>query len=203
MLTSKFLHRSGKGMALPPPPPLRTVQAPFDAYGSSIGNAPAPARGYLHWACGPPVRYCVRANHGTVGSRTSKSVALRRHVCSASSSRFAHGSRTPTPEGSLPAFAAGWCRRVAQPLSGPLQAGLRLLPPPLPAAASAPLARQPSRTGRRRAYHVAPLSPCGLGRASPPVVPQLRRRSSEPPDLTTYLLVQANQHLALVLCDDV
>ena len=61
----------------------------------------------------------------------------------------------------------------------------------------------PSLTGRRRAYHVPPLSPCGLGRASPLVVRQLRRRSSEPPDLTTYLLVQAIQHLALGLCDDV
>jgi hypothetical protein len=59
-----------------------------------------------------------------------------------------------------------------------------------------------SRMGRRRAYHVPPLSLCGLGRVSPPVVHRLRWRSSEPPDLTTYLLVQAYQHLALVLCDD-
>ena len=29
---------SGKEVASPPPPPLRTVQAPFDAYGSSIGQ---------------------------------------------------------------------------------------------------------------------------------------------------------------------
>src|SRR5689334_15202012 len=41
--------------------------------------------------------------------------------------------------------------------------------------------------GERRVYHVPPLSLCGLGRASPPVVRQLRRRSSEPPVLTTYL----------------
>ena len=57
--------------------------------------------------------------------------------------------------------------------------------------------------GGRRAYHVPPLSLCGLGRASPPVVRQLRQGSSEPLDLTTYLLVQATQHLALGLCDDV
>src|SRR5713226_7539701 len=57
--------------------------------------------------------------------------------------------------------------------------------------------------GRLRAYHVPPLSPRGLGRASSPVVRQLRRRSSEPPDLTTYLLVQACQHLSLGLGDDV
>jgi hypothetical protein len=65
------------------------------------------------------------------------------------------------------------------------------------------LSQQVALPGRRRAYHVPPLSPCGLGRASPPVVRRLRRRSSEPPDLTTYLLVQAIQHLALGLCDDV
>jgi hypothetical protein len=60
---------------------------------------------------------------------------------------------------------------------------------------------------------------CGLGRASPPVARHLRRRSSEPPDLATYLLVQAPpeaaprrtrltpffriQHLWLVLSNDV
>src|SRR5260370_37862907 len=52
-------------------------------------------------------------------------------------------------------------------------------------------------TGRRRAYHVPPMPRCGLGRTSPPVVRRLRRRSSEPPGLTTYLLVQAYQHLTL------
>src|SRR5438105_4755254 len=35
-----------------------------------------------------------------------------------------------------------------------------------------------SRMGRRRAYHVPSLLRCGLGRASPPVVHQLCRRSS-------------------------
>src|SRR3954470_19573033 len=60
-----------------------------------------------------------------------------------------------------------------------------------------------SLAGGRRAYHVPPVYLCGLGRASPPVARQLRRRSSEPPDLATYLLVQAIQHLALGLYDDV
>ena len=59
-----------------------------------------------------------------------------------------------------------------------------------------------SLAGRRRAYHVSPLSQCGLGRVSPPVARRLRWRSSEPPDLATYLLVQACQHLALVPYDD-
>jgi hypothetical protein len=57
--------------------------------------------------------------------------------------RLADGSRPPTPEGSLPGFPWG-----LQPLSGPLQAGLRLLPPPLPAALSAHLTmRFPLREG--------------------------------------------------------
>lgn len=56
--------------------------------------------------------------------------------------------------------------------------------------------------GGRRVYHVPSLSLCGLGRASSPVVRQLRQRSSEPLVLTTYLLVQAIQHLALGRCDD-
>src|SRR6516225_4202734 len=65
------------------------------------------------------------------------------------------------------------------------------------------LSRQVFLLGRRRAYHVPLVSRCGVGRASPPVVRQLRRGSSEPPNLTTYLLVRAIQHLALGLCDDV
>jgi hypothetical protein len=47
--------------------------------------------------------------------------------------------RAPTPGGSLPAFAAGSSRPEAQPLSGPLPAGVRLLPHPLPAVPSARL----------------------------------------------------------------
>ena len=41
------------------------------------------------------------------------------------------------------------------------------------------------------------------GRAPSPVVQQLRHGSSEPMVLTTYLLVQAIQHLALGGCHDV
>src|SRR5262249_11039438 len=36
---------SGKEVALPPPPPLRTVRAPFDAYSSSIRQRFLPERG--------------------------------------------------------------------------------------------------------------------------------------------------------------
>ena len=54
-----------------------------------------------------PLRYFAGANNGTVGSCTSKSVALRRHFCFASSSRFACSSRRPTPEGSQHPFGLG------------------------------------------------------------------------------------------------
>src|SRR5439155_6883002 len=59
-----------------------------------------------------------------------------------------------------------------------------------------------SLAGGLRAYHVALLKPRGLGRASTPVARHLRRGSSESPDLAAYLLVQACQHLWLVLGDD-
>jgi hypothetical protein len=42
----------------------------------------------------------------------------------------------------------------------------------------------------------------GLGPASTPVARRPRRGSSEPPGLATYLLVQACQHLGLVLGND-
>src|SRR2546423_976961 len=59
-----------------------------------------------------------------------------------------------------------------------------------------------SLAGGLRAYHVALLKPRGLGPASTPVARRLRRASSERPVLATYLLVQAYQHLWLVLGDD-
>jgi hypothetical protein len=93
---------------------------------------------------------------------------------------------------------------LSQPLSGPLQVGIRFLPPPLPAALSGRLAAPlPVDTGEQRAYHVPRVELLGgLGRASTPVVQHLRVPSSERHNLTTYLLVQACQHLWLVLCDD-
>src|SRR5271167_412235 len=56
--------------------------------------------------------------------------------------------------------------------------------------------------GGQQAYHVPPMHPSGIGRICTPVARHLRRRSSVPAGLATYLLVQAIQQLALVLCDD-
>ena len=97
---------------------------------------------------------------------------------------------------------------MLQPLSVPLQAGIRFLPPPLPAALSAHFAdRFPSTplacgAGRTTGLPRSADVPEWIGRISTPVAQHLRRRSSRPPDLATYLLVQAVQQLALVLCDD-
>jgi hypothetical protein len=91
---------------------------------------------------------------------------------------------------------------MSQPLSGPLPAGHRFLPRPLPAAPSAGLtAGLPAReddgltTLHRR-------NPRGLGPASTPVAHHLRRMSLKHPVLATHRLVQAYQHLWLVVIND-
>jgi len=105
--------------------------------------------------------------------------------------RLADGSRPPTPEGSLPPFGWGHVAAPIRPITG-----RHLLSP-------SSCTRSPvgspcgslSLAGGLRAYHVASPKPRGLGRASTPVARHPRRGSSEPPDLATYLLVQAYQHL--------
>jgi len=90
---------------------------------------------------------------------------------------------------------------MLQPLSAPLQHGVGFFPDPIPATPSAALASRLPLWGGLRAYHVALKRPRGLGPASTPVARRLRRVSSEHPVLATYLLVQAIQHLGLVLDD--
>ena len=57
--------------------------------------------------------------------------------------------------------------------------------------------------GKQRAYHVPLEYLRGLGLAFLPVVSQLRQVSTQHLYLTTYLLVQASQHLWLVGNDDI
>jgi len=204
---------------LPSPPPLRTVHAPFNAYGSSIEQHPCatapddsavPGRllrsAVGPWARGQPERYC-----GSAGSRDDFG----------GGSSTSKGLADPADRSaSLP--NAGWltvhARRhqkevcplsrgvMSQPLSGLLPAGLRLLPPPIPAVLLGHLTI-PLAVGVQQGNGLTTFrrwnSMGGLGRVSPPVVQHLRWRSSEPPDLTTCLLAQASQHLWLVLSDDV
>jgi hypothetical protein len=97
--------------------------------------------------------------------------------------RLADGSRPPTPEGSLPPFGWGDVTTPIRPVIG-----RRSLPPS--SSARSPIGSSYdslSLTGGLRAYHVAPLKRRGLGPASTPVAQHLRRRSSETPDLATYL----------------
>jgi len=106
-------------------------------------------------------------------------------------------SRPPTPQGSLPAFAWGdvaW-RRNPYPTHYRPAFAFSLISYPQPRRLVLRLAFP---EGGLRAYHVALLKPRGLGPACTPVARHLRRVGPSHPDLATYLLVQAYQHLWLV-----
>src|SRR5262245_6737581 len=72
-----------------------------------------------------------------VGGRTSRCCPCCHLLCLLS--RVVRCSREERPDGSLPAFVWGDVA-VAQPLSTPLQGGVRFFRPPVPAALSASLA---------------------------------------------------------------
>src|SRR5262252_8267019 len=155
---------SGKEARLPSPPPLRTVQAPFNAYGSSIeqrlcgirpGSAP-PAHDIPyetrspHWPWGRPGRY-----YGRAGDRRSAGAAPRALPPASDllcpPSRLAVGSRPPTPEGSQLAFARGDLTTPIRPVTDRLS-----LPPS--SFTRRPIGSPcggPTLAGGRRAYHVA------------------------------------------------
>ena len=188
---------------MPSPPPLRTVHAPFNAYGSSIEQRPCVARpGAVppahdtpyaarspHWPWGQPGRYFDRA-----GDRRSAGAAPRALPPASDllcpPSRLAVGSHPPTPGGSQLAFARGDLATPIRPITGrpslPPSSGTRC---PLRSSYDSPCC---PKTAGQRAYHVPQGElPGGLGRVSSPVVRHLRRGSSEPPNLTTCLLAPA------------
>jgi hypothetical protein len=129
---------SGKEARLPEPPPLRTVRASFPAYGSSIGQRaenstrlPALA---LKATC-TLLRESQQRNRRKP-HRQERCAPPTFLLCFLKSvwSRFTYANTRGK--------SAGFRRGVMlQPLSGRLQTGVCLLPPPLPAASSAPLAR--------------------------------------------------------------
>jgi hypothetical protein len=149
---------------LPSPPPLRTVQAPFNAYGSSIeqrlcgirpGSAP-PAHDTPyetrspHWPWGQPGRY-----YGRAGDRRSAGAAPRALPPASDllcpPSRLAVGSHPPTPGGSQLAFARGDLATPIRPITGRPS-----LPPPSFTRRPVGSPRGgPTLAGGRRAYHVA------------------------------------------------
>jgi len=105
--------------------------------------------------------------------------------------------------GEVCSLSRGMMSPAAQSLSAPLQRSLRLLPLPLPAAASRTPCGASTPRGRHRAYHVSCTCPHGLGPTYPPVVQRLRQTRWQRLYLTTHLLVQACQHLSLVNFHDV
>jgi hypothetical protein len=155
---------SGKEVRSHSPPPLRTVRASFNAYGSSIeqrlcvarpGAAPpahdTPYETRLpHWPWGQPGRY-----YGRAGYRDSAGAAPRALppatdlLCPPN--RLAVGSCPSTPGGSRLAFARGDLATPIRPVTGRPS-----LPPP--SSTRRPIGSSygsPTLTGGRRAYHVA------------------------------------------------
>jgi uncharacterized protein with von Willebrand factor type A (vWA) domain len=107
-----------------------------------------------------------------------------------------------TPAGSLLAFA--WDNvAYAQSLSRPLQANIRLLQHPLPAALSARLAAHFPRGRTMGLTRSMCVSRSGVGPACSPVAQRLRQVKEKHLYLATRLLAQAYQHLWLVRSHDV
>ena len=149
---------------MPSPPPLRTVHAPFDAYGSSIeqrlcgmrpGTAP-PAHDTPdetrspHWPWGQPGRYFDRAGDRRAAGAAPRALPPASDLL-CPPSRLAVGSHPPTPGGSQLAFARGDLATPIRPITGRPS-----LPPP--SFTRRPVGSPcgwPTLTGGRRAYHVA------------------------------------------------
>jgi hypothetical protein len=157
-------RRSGKEVRSPPPPPLRTVRAPFNAYGSSIEQRPCVARPGSappahdtpygtrspHWPWGRPGHYYGRAGYrrsaGAAPRALPPATVLLCPLC-----RLAVGSCPSTPGGSQLAFARGDLATPIRPATG-----RRSLPPP--SFTRRPIGSPcgwPTLAGGRRAYRVA------------------------------------------------
>src|SRR4051794_25180116 len=134
----------------------------------------------------------------TAGGRTSKHFC-RRHICFAPRVSWPRLSRDGRPQGSQPGFPWGdvarWLNPYPLDYRAALACSLILYPPPrgLALRLAVPCGRT---TGLPRSADVQRV---GKVATHPPVVRHLRREMLEPPDLTTHLLVQAFQHLWLVL----
>ena len=169
----------------------------FDACSSSIEQRPCEIRPGAappahdisygtrlpHWPWGQPGRYYGRAGYrNRRGPHQRGSLRSRRQICFAPRAGWlsVHGRQHPREVSPLSRGV------MSQPLSGPLQAGVRFLPRPLPAAPSVRLTvGLPSREGYGfTTLHRGNLR--GLGPASTPVAHHLRRMKMEHPDLATY-----------------
>ena len=178
---------------MPSPPPLRTGRASFNASGSSMKQRTAKHAVDL---IGLEATCTLREQSRLPkclggGSRTSKDRYGPADVSALLPNAGWLSSHVRPHQREVCPVARGV---MFQPLSGQLPTGLRFLPHPLPAALSGHLtvslaARRQQNNGLTTFRRWNRLG--GLGRVSPPVVHHLRRRSSEPPNLTTCLLAQA------------
>ena len=110
----------------------------------------------------------------TVGSRTSKR-CRRRHSCLSPGVGWPKLSRDGRLEGSQPAVAGGPGAGWLNPYPSDYRTAFASSLIPYPSSRRLALRHAVPRpgqgsAGRRRAYHVPSLSPCGLGRAFSPVV---------------------------------
>src|SRR5579871_2381259 len=149
-------------------------------------------------ACQSPVLW-EDAPGGLSISDFSSVVEVAPIICFSSFDRFLKFSRAERPDGSLLAFAQGY----VSPFIHAITAWLSLFPSSCTNNPIGSSCEELSLSGRLLVFHVPREYQDGLGSASPPVVCCLRQRNRKPPILTTYLLVQACQHLWLVAHHDV
>jgi hypothetical protein len=138
----------------PAPPPLRSARAPFDASSSSIEQRPCEIRPDT---ASPADDTSLTGRGRLIGLEDNLGVTTAEPATEVISVAGAAPARViATPRHICDAPCAGWltvhARRhqrevcplsrgvMSQPLSAPLQVGIRFLPPPLPATPSAHLA---------------------------------------------------------------
>jgi hypothetical protein len=146
---------SGKEVRSPSPPPLRTVQAPFDAYGSSIGQRTCYSTRCPHWPWGSPARYYGRAGYRDDyggGSRTSYGHYNRADISALLPTPVGGRLTRADTRGKSARFPGGSCRNPYPPYYRAAFASSRILYPQphrLPLRFAFP-------EGGLRAYHVPP-----------------------------------------------
>jgi hypothetical protein len=151
-------------------------------------EAPAEAATASVTCLKPPSRYAPGAD-GPCGPGAAPDGVTPADISALSLESVGHSSLVTEDHREVSPVSRGV---LSQPLSGPLQAGLRLLPDPLPAApcgrltAAVPGRRTSSREGNGLTTFRRRNPREGVGGVSPPVARHLRGRSSEPPNLATY-----------------
>lgn len=158
---------AGKRTALPPFPPQRTVRASFPAYSSGFAEAPFADAGLVPHGTRPArTSYRWLPQHWEQGAELPCDSLFQAAL--QTSLRYWPAPAT-TSRKSAP-FRAG---AKFEPLSGPLQPGVRFLRVLLPAPPTALLAghlprlRYAEVTARDRAYHVPSLADPSFRRAYP------------------------------------